>query len=54
MFVIEQCFLSVDYSTVRLFPTKMCIKSATYLHQKSANWVLNLVLFGCFGDEVTH
>ena len=26
-------------------PTKMCIKSAPYSHQKSANWALNVVLF---------
>ena len=26
-------------------PTKMSIKSASYLHQKGANWILNMVFF---------
>ena len=29
----------------RILPTKMCIKFASYLHKKSANRVLNMVLF---------
>ena len=27
------------------YPTKLCIKSVLYLHQKSAIWALNVVLF---------
>ena len=27
------------------FPKKMYIRSAPYVHQESANWVLNMVLF---------
>ena len=27
----------------------MCIKFAPYLHQKSANWALNMVLCWCYG-----
>ena len=26
-------------------PTKMCIKSAPYLHYKRANWAINMLLF---------
>ena len=32
-------------------PTKMCIKSAPLLNQKSANWALKFVFFWCFGAE---
>ena len=29
----------------KVYSNKMCIKSAPYLYQKSANWALNTVLF---------
>ena len=32
------------------YPIKMCIKSAPYLHQKSANWALNNSC--CFGADI--
>ena len=28
-----------------IYPTKMCIKSASYLHLKSANWPFDMMLF---------
>ena len=33
------------------FPTKMCIKSAPYLHKKCANWLCNMLIFLCFGAD---
>ena len=32
-------------------PTKTSFKCAPYLHQKSTNWALNMVLFSCFGTK---
>ena len=37
-----------------IYLTKMCIKSASYLHDKSANRALDMVLFLCFGANVAH
>ena len=34
------------------YPTKMCGKYALYVHQKSAIWAINIVLFWCFGADV--
>ena len=36
---------------IATFPTKMCIKSAPYLHQKCANWLCNMLIFLCFGAD---
>ena len=38
----------------KVYLTKMCIKSAPYLLQKSANWALNRVFFWCFGADVVY
>ena len=35
------------YLSIYLSQTMICIKSALYLHLKSANWVLNMVLSTC-------
>ena len=34
--------------------TQLKVKCASNLHQKSANWALNLMLFWCFGTDVAH
>ena len=39
----------IDFFTGKYNPTKMSIKFAPYLHKKSANWALNMMLFECFG-----
>ena len=42
------CNTTFQHNFVRLqytLPTKICIKIAPCLHQKSANWVLNMVLW---------
>ena len=41
------------FAEMFFFPTKTCIKSAHYLHSKSANKALNMMLF-LFGAIVAH
>ena len=62
IFMLKTFFtvLYLDYFLINLMgwlgpnSTKMCIKSAPYLHQKSSNRALNMVLFWYFGVYVAH